>query len=326
VKLDTLVNGAIRFGWARLSNTPMWSSVTLLLTFRCNQHCAYCDFPRHAGHELTTGEWQTLMRGLRRSGTVRMGLSGGEPLLREDIGELSATMAELGFLTSLTTNGTLLAERLDDVRLIDFLFVTIEGDDQSHDESRGDGSRAATIAGLEAARRAGVRRLGIICPVHDGNVASLEHSLRLAEDLQVRVYFQPVQQRLGWRGETFGQISSDGDIVDAFTRLQAWKKAGRAVGNSSTFLDFMIRDRQVRRRPCKAGRFFGTILPDGSALPCCMLPFEDALPVARRDAPLETIRHLPAPLCDGCSISPYVENDALLSFDLKAWRSALLWK
>jgi MoaA/NifB/PqqE/SkfB family radical SAM enzyme len=85
---------------------------SLYVTDRCNLDCAYCteyDNSRpHPGiHDLK--KW---VRKIRELGTMRIALVGGEPLTHPDIVELVRYCRELGFATSLTTNGFLLTRSL----------------------------------------------------------------------------------------------------------------------------------------------------------------------------------------------------------------------
>lgn len=326
MRSSTLLRGAWRHAVARVTGGAAWAGVTLLVTLRCDQHCAYCDFPRHAGDELDTATWKRLLIGLRRAGTVRLGLSGGEPLLRPDLGELVQAAVKQGFVTSLVTNGAHLAERLDEVLPVDYLLSTIEGDAPRHDAVRGPGAWKATWDGLEAVRRRGGPRLGLICPVHAANAASLDEALRAAEALGVKVFFQPVLQRDGWSGAPFGGLPDDATVRDVFGRLAAWKRAGRPVGNSHAYLDLVLEGRTgALAGTCTAGRYFVTILPDGRVTPCCMLPFHANLARIDPDHPERTARQVPRPSCQGCAISPYVESHFILSMNLRAVRSALRW-
>ena len=324
-RLKTIGRGLAYHTLARLTGKSAWSAVTILLTLRCNLRCAYCDFPRHEGPERDTRYWLDLLRRLSKIGTVRLGLSGGEPLLRTDLGELVSAARRLGLITSLVTNGVLLADRVRDVSLVDYLLVTIEGNRSVHDAVRGAGTWDAALNGLAAFRHTSRARTGLICPVHAGNVASLEEVLSLAEDLRLPVFFQPVQQRTGWRGPRFHGFLTSPEVRAAFAWLLRAHASGRPVGNSARYLDFVARGAEGEiAGKCSAGRFFVTILPDGRPTPCCMLPFpEDCTPIEPEQ--LDKTPYMPTPSCRGCSIGPYIETHLLLSVDPSAWWSALRW-
>jgi MoaA/NifB/PqqE/SkfB family radical SAM enzyme len=85
---------------------------SLYVTDRCNLDCAYCteydnSRPHPSFNDLT--KW---IRKIRDLGTMRIALVGGEPLTHPNIVELVRYCRELGFATSLTTNGFLLTRKL----------------------------------------------------------------------------------------------------------------------------------------------------------------------------------------------------------------------
>jgi MoaA/NifB/PqqE/SkfB family radical SAM enzyme len=80
---------------------------------RCNLTCKHCysisadkDFPG----ELSTEEVFATMDDLKAFKVPVLILSGGEPLLRPDIFDISRRAKEMGFYVGLSTNGTLIDE------------------------------------------------------------------------------------------------------------------------------------------------------------------------------------------------------------------------
>src|SRR5580692_9273469 len=90
---------------------PLW--LLLELTYRCPLHCAFCynptDFANNA-EELGTGDWLRVLREARALGAVQLGLSGGEPLSRDDLEIIVAEAHRLGFYINLITSGVGLSE------------------------------------------------------------------------------------------------------------------------------------------------------------------------------------------------------------------------
>ena len=67
------------------------------LTHRCPLQCPYCSNPlelEKANTELTTAEWQKVMREAAQLGILQVHLSGGEPTARRDLEEIVTTAAE----------------------------------------------------------------------------------------------------------------------------------------------------------------------------------------------------------------------------------------
>ena len=81
---------------------------SLYVTDRCNLDCAYCTEYNNSRPHPSIKDLKNWARKIRELGTMRIALVGGEPLTHPDIVELVRYCRELGFATSLTTNGFLL--------------------------------------------------------------------------------------------------------------------------------------------------------------------------------------------------------------------------
>ncbi len=86
------------------------------LTHRCPLQCPYCSNPtelERVNTELTTAEWQDVMRQAAELGVLQIHLSGGEPTARKDLEDIVKVAAEVGLYTNLITAGvTLTRDRL----------------------------------------------------------------------------------------------------------------------------------------------------------------------------------------------------------------------
>src|SRR5262249_50049270 len=88
-----------------------------------------------------------------------VGISGGEPLLWPDLERFLASALDLGFSTSVTTNGTLVTPRKARVlrSLARLVAVSVDGPEEDHDTIRGaPGAFAAMRRGITALREADV--------------------------------------------------------------------------------------------------------------------------------------------------------------------------
>lgn len=326
MKYSTFVNGALKHVKGRILGKNVWTSVSLLVTFRCNCQCTYCDFPQYADEELSSEATRRLLAALYKFGVIRLSISGGEPLLRTDIDFILREAVRQGFVTSLVTNGILLKNFIDSVSLVDYVLCTIEGDASVHDSVRGKGAWDAVTNGLFALGEHSTTRIGLICPVHKGNRFSLQDPLDIAEEVGGRVFYQPAQTRMGNEDDAFLDQLSDEDLKEIFRHLAQWKKDGRPIGNSRHYLEMVAaQGAYIRNFHCSAGRYFVTILPDGQVTPCCMLPFNGKFPKVHPDY-LDTMPTMPAFSCNGCSISPYIESSLLFSLDRSVLWNLLTWK
>jgi MoaA/NifB/PqqE/SkfB family radical SAM enzyme len=85
---------------------------SLYVTDRCNLDCAYCTEYDNSRSHPSFDDLKKWVRKIRELGTMRIALVGGEPLTHPNIVELVRYCRELGFATSLTTNGFLLTREL----------------------------------------------------------------------------------------------------------------------------------------------------------------------------------------------------------------------
>ena len=84
---------------------------SLYVTDRCNLDCSYCTEYDNSQPHPSISDLKKWAHKIRELGTMRIALVGGEPLTHPDIVELVRYCRELGFATSLTTNGFLLTRK-----------------------------------------------------------------------------------------------------------------------------------------------------------------------------------------------------------------------
>jgi heme d1 biosynthesis radical SAM protein NirJ len=131
---------------------------------RCNLRCKHCysisgdvDFPG----ELTRAEVFRVMDELKACKVPALILSGGEPLLRPDIFEISARAKASGFYVGLSSNGALISrENIDRITAVgyDYIGVSLDGIDATHDRFRGKiGSFRAALDGVRLCRDRGLK-------------------------------------------------------------------------------------------------------------------------------------------------------------------------
>jgi MoaA/NifB/PqqE/SkfB family radical SAM enzyme len=85
---------------------------SLYVTDRCNLDCAYCTEYDNSRPHPGLDDLKKWILKIRELGTMRIALVGGEPLVHPNVVEIVRYCRELGFATSMTTNGFLLTRRL----------------------------------------------------------------------------------------------------------------------------------------------------------------------------------------------------------------------
>jgi len=174
-------------------------SLRLSVTDRCNLRCGYCmpeeEYTWLPKTELLSfEELERVVRATADLGVSKVRLTGGEPLLRRDLERLAARLAVLPHVAdlALTTNGVLLEEQAERLHAAGLTRLTISLDTLRRERFQHLARRdelARTLAGIEAARRAGFTRTKLNSVVmrgeNDDEVIDLLEFAR-ANELQLR--------------------------------------------------------------------------------------------------------------------------------------------
>lgn len=135
----------------RLTRRNVPVLVVFCVTDRCNLKCAYCYQRSSRGQkvEFTTEEILSLIDELSEMGTKFISINGGEALMREDIETIIDKINKKNLLVQLTTNGQLITRKINVIKKADSLCVSLDGNKNSNDLNRGQGSYGKIIEGLE---------------------------------------------------------------------------------------------------------------------------------------------------------------------------------
>ena len=162
---------------------------------RCNLACKHCyatsadiDFEG----ELSTSEVFAVMEDLRAFGVSVLILSGGEPLLRPDIFEISQHAKEMGFYVGLSSNGTLIDNsNIDNIKRIgyDYVGVSLDGMRDTHDRfRRKQGAFDESIHGIRLCHEAGIK-IGLRFTLTQDNAVELPDLLQLMRDEDIDKFY-----------------------------------------------------------------------------------------------------------------------------------------
>ena len=210
----------------------------LFLTENCNLRCVSCKcWLDNTKGELSTEEWQDVLRQLARLGILKANFTGGEPLIRPDAIELMAYATRVGLRhLHLNTNGIRLTpatcQQVLDAGVRSFN-ISVDGPTGLvHDRIRGRlGAFATTTEHLtrliEQRERLGLRVRMNFTVMHD-NVDSLPDIALLAQRLRVQLYLNlATDQTFLFRAPEVSKQKQVGAeaISAALRRLDAIKRA-----------------------------------------------------------------------------------------------------
>jgi MoaA/NifB/PqqE/SkfB family radical SAM enzyme len=255
--------------------------ISFEVTYSCTCNCVHCD---HGGilkneKRLEPRRYADMKAMLCPSVAQ---ISGGEPLLREDLFDILAAVKkspdDLPYLI-LVTNGSLLTRELY-VELkkagINRFSVSLDFPDERHDEFRKYKGLYAHLEDLipRLASEFGNGDIAMNSAITRSNMPYLVDLARKAESWGVNISYSAYGVKRTGDEEYFIYAAEDLKMLRSqILELVAMKKKGNLILNApdilmNTFGYFV--NRCVPR--CSAGRRFLVVRPDGRLSPCSMMP------------------------------------------------------
>ncbi|MBW2063658.1 MAG: radical SAM protein [Deltaproteobacteria bacterium] len=267
-------------------------SVFISVTYKCNLRCRHCAvyWGENTNGDVDTSTWLRFFQELSDLKVFRVRITGGEPLMRDDIWQLMDSIHELPMRFALNTNAILVdrpcAQRLNQYDKIDEIMVSLDGScPETHDPLRGQGTFETVLLGIEQLAQTPVP-LSFYCTVNHYNLNDLEGITKLAKEFNpLAIKFNdllPEGRGLGnyrelglsreeWGGaleqlrelrETYGPMISgtildQGEIYQTLSQLTSENKVA-APPNNLCGCGALIQECAVR--------------PDGWIVPCDRLP------------------------------------------------------
>ena len=314
--------GAVRGALAvRLAGRRVPLAARIQVTSRCSSACLYCTPPADQGEAMDTAQLRGILDELAGLGCLRISFSGGEPMMRQDIGALVDHCAELGMSPEMNTSGAGLAERVGDVSRLELLKLSLDGPEQIHDTQRGrQGSYQEVSEALVAARGLGIRTV-LVATITRYNVEHLEHLLELARQHDAMAAFQPIKSYYKGGADVADLMPLPGAMQRAVSRLRRARRDGMArwMRNSDVALGHLASWPDYPRLRCWAGRMFCIIGADGTVYPCDRVRIDTPLPSCLDHGLEVALARLPDPRCEGCGFCGALEINLAMSLE---WRIA----
>jgi len=244
------------------------------LTYRCPLRCVYCSNPLdYADHRdaLSTADWLRVFREAEALGVVQLNLTGGEPLIRDDLETLVEGARALDLYTNLITSGIpCTRERLTRLRACGLDNVQVSVQDVRAPESDRIAGLRSFERKLEVARL--VKELGLPLTInvvlHRENLDRVAEIIALGESLHADRLELANTQYLGWALPNRRALLPTREQLD---RAREVARAARERLRGSMELLFVIPDYYSEfPKACMDGwaRRFIVVSPDGLALPC----------------------------------------------------------
>jgi len=287
------------------------------ITKRCNARCQYCNIWNNASEELDTKQALSIIEELSSLGTRMIQFTGGEPLLREDIGIILDYCHKKGILTSMNSNGFFVSRRINEIATLYLLGISLDGPEEIHDYIRGKGSYRGAIEAIAIARDKGIR-VRLLVVLSQCNLNAIDFLLEKARKFDAPIIFQPAT-RLLLGGEANNPIAPSAErYKQVIKELIIKKRATKYIANSISGLKFLYSWPDMRRIQCLAQLISCRIQSDGHIC-ICYRNQDQAVKIGESKRSVkDAFLQLSSVYCDRCCCASAAEINCLLSLKLDA--------
>lgn len=303
--LANVLTGIAHFGIQRPFITGAPFLVVWDITYSCNLRCKHCyaNAGKSLGDELTTHEAKEIIDKLDRACVPILSFSGGEPLVRNDIFELTRYARDKGMYVAVATNGTLITkEKANEMKDngVSFVQISLDGASaETHDNFRG-------IKGVYEKTIQGIRNcvdqdffVNIATTATHYNYSEIPKIIKLCEDLDVN-WFMVYNFIPTGRGEFISEndlspIEREKLLKMLWERLKSGRKMNvlttapqfarvaleSEIGKNKKIVPTHFSNPELQGKlvnlaefigGCGCGRLYCAIKPNGDIEPCVFFP------------------------------------------------------
>lgn len=282
-----LVSKGIRYLYSVMTRRPFPFSVMIILTTRCNYRCSYCRSYERAVPDPPKDAIIALVQRVAEMGAWRVLFSGGEALLRPDIGEILGEARRAGLKVGLVSNGLLVPQRVHLLKEVNYVSLSVDGPKEVSDVNRSPGSFEGVVAACAALKANGINvKINAVLSKHSATPRNVLFIMDLMQRLGIQGSFSIVQDIPGVSGDT-SEVRADEEAYRASLRALLDAYDPRLITDFRSSIELvlgwpdyskLIVDKTeavglgVRSYPrCRAGEYAIYIDADGNLYPCCLL-------------------------------------------------------
>ena len=294
------------------------------ITYRCNAQCDFCDIQKTYGKKIKSDcsfeDFEKNLPQLKSTGIKFIDLTGGEPLLHQQLPDMLRSAKNYGLYTSVTTNCLLYTERAAELAgLVDLLHFSLDSlDENENDAIRGKGAYAKIMESIQLAKELG-ERPDLLFTVTEANYKSIDALANFAQEQKLILIVNPI----------FKYNKQQPITNETLDYIEQFQKSPYVYQNRA--LHRLIRSGGNKRAfpRCRAVTSTIVISPNNKVLfPCfhfqqLALPIKDNLKQVRKSKMVRLFKKQQGtyPFCEGCTINCYFDPSFLYKIDYYFWLS-----
>jgi MoaA/NifB/PqqE/SkfB family radical SAM enzyme len=236
----------------------------------CPNRCIHCSAPSRLGEVLSPEVVRKVISDGLDMGSYLITFDGGEPMLRQELPQMVASVDERAVATTFSSGYGLTPERAAELKRSGLYAVRISIDsplEAEHDRVRGrEDAFGDALSGIKNALESGLL-VDMFMVTSPSNIDNLEEAYSLATDLGVHeLSFYEIVAVGKWASHLDEVLSKDD--AERLERFQKDKNS-RAEGPRVTAFPYLLGEKMFG---CFAGRRWAHIDASGDVLPCAYMP------------------------------------------------------
>jgi radical SAM protein with 4Fe4S-binding SPASM domain len=201
-------------------------TVGISVTGRCNSRCSQCGIWKGPGDELTPVIIEEAVAGLKRLGLKNVIISGGEPLMRDDLSDVLGRLSGSGLELILCTNGILLRRYREEVlKHFDGVVVSLDSHEpSSYQAIRGVDAFDEVVSSITSIVQGGME-VTIAHTLQKGNILHLSEFIGFVKGLGVySISLRPLDAYSEGFGSEYGQLPIRNSLLPSKDDLTEFPK------------------------------------------------------------------------------------------------------
>jgi|SRR5208283_1595891 len=300
--------------------------IVLVTNNGCNLRCTYCygNYGERNTPDYSTKEFIKIVDELKELGTKLLTVHGGESLLRSDIGEILNYIKLKGFYTSLNTNGYLVPNKIDQIKIIDAVSISLDGSRESNDKNRGKGCFDKVEKAIEVFQKNNIP-VNISVTLTKDNMNDMDFLAEYGLKKKCRIQYSILYNSDEIKNKSNNLVMNDSEIRQIVKKILDLKKQGYPIYYAENVFKtaiewpFSYADRPFVRSkkelprnfkpiPCYHGILKYYIDANGRVLLCWDNNFEDA-PNIKKMGVAKAIKECHERYKDTCKYCSFLANN-----------------
>jgi MoaA/NifB/PqqE/SkfB family radical SAM enzyme len=273
-------------------NKPLF--IVLVTNNSCNLRCSYCygKYGDRKIRDYSTKELLKIIDELKLLGGRLLTVHGGESLLRKDMGEILNYAKLSNFYVSLNTNGYFVPKKINELKCLDTIVMSLDGDELCNDMNRGKGSYQKAMEAIDISLS---NKLPVVisATLTQKNMNNMDFLAKLGKEKNIRIQYSILYN--------FDELKDDNDIAmsdkeirKVVNHIRELKKQGYPIYYSDNVLlttinwpaplnkkRFFSKEEEVVSKdmifsPCYHGKLKYQIDADGRVITCWAHDYSDA--------------------------------------------------